>query len=695
MIGVLRTVTAIMCATIVLICSAVASAEPETITAVILRDLRPSSFVDPKTNQPAGFAIDLTNAVAAEAGLRVQYLVVNNWQEAEDALTSGQADICPVLVVNPQRTALFLFTDFIETSGVRIVIRTKSGTIAGLTDLYGRPVGTLRASQSYRLIKDEQRIKHTFYDSYQQAIMELLAGRIDAFVGPDNILLQLAREAGIENQISMLDPPLAEIKRAIAVTKNKPELHRKLHGPTSAFVTSPAYRALYTKWYGRPAPFWNTTKVVLLLSTLALTTLIGLAIWRYFLLITYNRRISDSERRFRGIFDQTLQMIGLLDTQGRLIEVNQTALDLVGATQDQVQGQLFWETPWWRHDPVQQVRLQRAMAEALEGRLVRMVAEHLSAQGMKHYVDFSIKPLLDENGKVYLLIPEGRDITERIKTEQELHDKAVQLEEEIGERQRAQEELQLLNNTLEQRISEAVTELRQKDDLLIQQNRMAALGELLTNIAHQWRQPLNNIAVYIQTMQYLRRAGELTDEEMDRDIKAVMEILQYMSQTIDDFRSFFVRDRASAREFPLAPTIAKALSLVTPAFTANNIKVVLLKDERQDLRITGYPNEFIQVVMNILYNARDILLEREISNPQIEIMVTQENGTTVTTIRDNGGGIAPQALPHIFEPYFSTKGPDKGTGIGLYMSKNIIEKNMGGSLSAHNWKEGAEFRIEL
>jgi PAS domain S-box-containing protein len=556
-------------------------------------------------------------------------------------------------------------------------------------------VGTLRASQAYQLLKNENRITLTFYDSYQQAIMELLAGRIDAFVGPDNIVLQLTREAGIEDQIKMLEPPLIEIKRAIAVTKTKPELHRQLHGPTSAFVTSPAYQALYTKWYGSPAPFWNTTKVVLLLSILALTTLVGLAIWRYFLLINYNRRLSDSERRFRGIFDQTLQMIGLLDTKGRLIEVNQPALDLVDATQDQVQGQLFWDTPWWRHDPAQQVRLQQAMAEALEGRLARMVAEHLSVQGTKHYVDFSIKPLFDENGKVCLLIPEGRDITERVQAEQELHDKAVQLEEEIGERQRAQEELQRLNSTLEQRISEAVTQLRQKDDLLIQQNRMAALGELLTNIAHQWRQPLNNIAVYIQTMQYLRRAGELTDEEMDRDIKAVMEILQYMSQTIDDFRSFFVRDRTSARELPLAPTIAKALSLITPAFTASNIKVVLLKDERQDLRITGYPNEFIQVVMNILYNARDILLEREVVNPQIEIMVTQENGTTVTTIRDNGGGIDPQALPHIFEPYFSTKGPDKGTGIGLYMSKNIIEKNMGGTLTAQNWKEGAEFRIEL
>lgn len=693
MTGILQTATAFALG--ILLCATAALAQPETITAVILRDLQPASFVDPKTNRPIGFAIDLTNAIAAKAGHNVRYLVVNNWQEAEDALTSGQADICPVLVVNPQRKASFYFTDYTETSGVRIIIRTKTGSIQKLADLYGRPVGTLRASQAYQLLKNEQRITLTFYDSYHQAIMELLAGRIDAFVGPDNIVQQLTREAGFEDQINMLDPPLIEIKRAIAVAKSKPELYRQLQGPTAAFVASPAYKELYTKWYGSPAPFWNTTKVVLLLGVLTLTALISLAIWRYFMLLDYNKRISDSERRFRGIFDQTLQMVGLLDTQGRLIEVNQTALDLVGATLQQVQGQLFWETPWWSHDPDQQVRLQQAMAEAMKGRLAHMMAEHFSAQGRKHYIDFSIKPVFDEHGKVCLLIPEGRDITERMQAEQELHEKAVQLEEEIAQRQRAQEELQLLNTTLEQRISEAVSQLRQKDDLLIQQNRMAALGELLTNIAHQWRQPLNNIAVYIQTMQFLHKAGELTDEEMDRDITAIMEILQYMSQTIDDFRSFFVRDRSSAREFALAPTIDKALTLVTPSLTASNIKVTLLKDQRQDLRITGYPNEFIQVVMNILYNARDIMLERKVTDPYIEIMVAEDNGKTVTTIRDNGGGVEQQALPHIFDPYFTTKGPDKGTGIGLYMSKNIIEKNMGGTLTAHNGKEGAEFRIEL
>lgn len=136
MTGMLRIVAAILATTGILLSMTVA-AGAASITAVILRDLQPTSFVDAKTKQPAGFAVDLTTAIAAEIGLQVHYLMVDNWQEAEDALQSGQADICPVLVVNQERRAKYYFTDYTETSGVRIVIRTKSSNIAGLTDLYG------------------------------------------------------------------------------------------------------------------------------------------------------------------------------------------------------------------------------------------------------------------------------------------------------------------------------------------------------------------------------------------------------------------------------------------------------------------------------------------------------------------------------------------------------------------------------
>lgn len=285
-----------------------------------------------------------------------------------------------------------------------------------------------------------------------------------------------------------------------------------------------------------------------------------------------------------------------------------------------------------------------------------------------------------------------QEIEERKIIEDTLHEQAALLEEEVAERQKTQEELNLLNVRLEERIESAIAELRQKDNLLMHQSRLAAMGELLNSIAHQWRQPLNNIAAYIQNIQYLNRIGELTQEEMDRDIKEVMEILLYMSHTIDDFRAFFSKDR-SKREFVVQEVVEKTLNLSKSALDDKNIKVSLQADP--DVRATGYPNEYAQALLNILYNARDVLLERSVIEPRIEITISRTEERSLVTVQDNGGGIGAAVMPHIFEPYFSTKGPSQGTGIGLYMARTIIEHNMGGRLSAVNTANGAEFRIEL
>ena len=311
---------------------------------------------------------------------------------------------------------------------------------------------------------------------------------------------------------------------------------------------------------------------------------------------------------------------------------------------------------------------------------------HASTPARKDELDLLVDSLND------MQIQISEYLSERRRIEDTLHEQAVQLEDEIAQRQRTQEELNAINNSLEERIDVAVTELRQRDSLLMQQSRLAAMGELLNNIAHQWRQPLNNIAVYIQAIQFLNKAGELNQGEMDRDVSEVMGILTAMSRTIDDFREFFSKDQVK-REFVLQEVVEKTLGLAASVLEDNNIKVSITAEP--DIRATGYPNQYAQTLMNILSNARDVLLERQIQAPLITISIQQENNRSVLTVRDNAGGIPIQILPQIFEPYITTKGPSQGTGIGLYMAKTMIERNMGGILSAHNTDDGAEFRITL
>jgi signal transduction histidine kinase len=292
-----------------------------------------------------------------------------------------------------------------------------------------------------------------------------------------------------------------------------------------------------------------------------------------------------------------------------------------------------------------------------------------------------------------------RKTTEQRRTEEELQLQAAMLEEEVAERQMAQEalgvkqlQLESLNQSLEERITTTLDEIRQKDQMLIEQGRLAAMGEMISNIAHQWRQPLNNVGLIIQNIQLAFDARELTSETMAKEIKSAMDVILFMSHTIDDFRDFFRQDKVKT-SFNVQRIVTKAIDFMAPGLKSREIIIELEADEPGDA--LGYANEYAQVVLNLISNAKDAFQERKVGSPRIDVRVFREGSRSVVTVRDNGGGIDTNILPKIFDPYFTTKDKSQGTGIGLYMSKVIIEQHMGGRLTARNVDGGAEFMIEL
>ena len=234
--------------------------------------------------------------------------------------------------------------------------------------------------------------------------------------------------------------------------------------------------------------------------------------------------------------------------------------------------------------------------------------------------------------------------------------------------------------------------LREKERMLIQQSRQAAMGEMIGNIAHQWRQPLNNLGLIVQQLQLFSEYGNFSKDCLDSSVGKSMAIIQHMSRTIDDFRNFFKPDKEKV-EFEALEEINKTISLIEGGLKAHGIKVKVAATDYPVIH--GYPNEYSQVLLNILINARDAFVSRTIEGPKVTINLSSENGKTVVTITDNAGGIPDDIIHKIFDPYFTTKGPDKGTGVGLFLSKTIIEKNMNGTLAVRNTGDGAEFRIEL
>lgn len=253
-------------------------------------------------------------------------------------------------------------------------------------------------------------------------------------------------------------------------------------------------------------------------------------------------------------------------------------------------------------------------------------------------------------------------------------------------------ELEELNFALEERVREGVEDNRKKDSIMIHNSKLAQLGEMMGLIAHQWRQPLSAISATATGMQIKFELDSWTPEYVESSLHNIEEYVLHLSDTINDFTNFFKPtkriEKVEARDI-----IKKALFIMSPLLTKEN--VLVLKKYGSENKIETYPNEVTQVVLNLIKNSVNALTKREINNPEIVITEYEKNGKNIIEVSDNAGGIDEKIQAKIFEPYFSTKNAENSMGLGLYMSKFIIEESCGGSLEVNNIEDGAKFTITL
>ena len=264
----------------------------------------------------------------------------------------------------------------------------------------------------------------------------------------------------------------------------------------------------------------------------------------------------------------------------------------------------------------------------------------------------------------------------------------LELEKKVDEKTK---ELRELNEKLEALVKEKVEEIVQKDRLLAVQSKQAIMGEMITMIAHQWRQPLNTLTLQISNLQLRRMTGELVDiEEYDRTLEQISKTITYLSETIDDFQTFFHPDRKLTRA-NLKELVEKAVNFIRPRLKGKGIDIEM--DIDQNIELNVYVNELIQVLLNILNNAIDALLECDREEKKISIYAQIDTDVKIF-IRDTACGIDEDIIERLFEPYFSTKGKN-GTGLGLYMSQMIIQKQFGGDIRVETSEFGSVFVIEF
>jgi len=248
------------------------------------------------------------------------------------------------------------------------------------------------------------------------------------------------------------------------------------------------------------------------------------------------------------------------------------------------------------------------------------------------------------------------------------------------------------NKNLEDMVSIALKKERQNDQILMEQSKLASMGEMIEQIAHQWRQPLNNIGLINQDFYFKKELHTLEEEDYKKLHTLIDTNISYMSDTIDDFRNYYMKNQEK-ENYDLYDAINTILHIVEATFKHYKISITL--NIKKDVYVYNIRNELFQVFLNILNNAKDVLISQNITEKKITVRLKFNDKFASVEIEDNGGGIPQEIISKIFNPYFTTKSKEHGTGIGLYMSKEIVENSMSGKLEVRNTKDGCCFSIEL
>ncbi|UCN00572.1 PAS domain S-box protein [Sulfurimonas sp. SWIR-19] len=323
----------------------------------------------------------------------------------------------------------------------------------------------------------------------------------------------------------------------------------------------------------------------------------------------------------------------------------------------------------------------------------KATVKNRAKDGTTFYVNTTVIPILDKDNNIEEFVAIRYDVTKEVFYKKSLEQKEKELQE-LNENleKRVQEktqELKELNETLELRVQEEIAKNEQKQKVMFWQSRLASLGEMLANIAHQWRQPLTELSL---TLFSLKKAALNNEEEEVQNLYDESKaIIQNMSITIDDFTNFF-KPTKQKHYFKIADSINESLNILEKIIIKEMISV---HTEFEDVEILGISNELTQVIINLIQNSKDAFLQSSVLIKEIYIRVKKEKDFALIEFSDNAGGIKEKEIYKIFEPYFTTKHSSSGTGLGLFMSRMICEQGLNGSIDVKSKNGSTTFSIKI
>ncbi|KLE10913.1 sensor histidine kinase [Aliarcobacter butzleri L355] len=392
--------------------------------------------------------------------------------------------------------------------------------------------------------------------------------------------------------------------------------------------------------------------------------------------IYWNLKLKESEAKFRTLFDIAPVFLNSFDKNGKIILWNKECEKAFGWTFDEIKNKkdslsLFYDDPKVCEDVMKSFENIRDSFEEWHPK---------TKNGETLIVKWANIKL--PNGEIINI---GLDITQQRNYEISIREKALELKV-------AKSQLENLNSSLEKRIEDEIKKNTKQQHMIMQQNKLAQMGEMIENIAHQWRQPLAQINSSIILIDAILEKRNFKDTLVENKLTEIESLTSYMSKTISDFKNFFNPNKKKTI-FNVEEAIQKANDVLKGLINSHHIQMEI--NIEKDLKINSYLGELQQVILIIINNAIDALIHMNIHFPEILINAYTDNESLVIHIEDNALGINSDLLDKIFEPYFTTKHKAQGTGLGLYIAKMIVENSLLGFLSVENKQNGACFRIKI
>lgn len=397
--------------------------------------------------------------------------------------------------------------------------------------------------------------------------------------------------------------------------------------------------------------------------------------------------IEKKLKQYQNAIDNS-NIVSKTDINGNITFVNDEFCKICGYSKDELIGK---NHNIIRHPDVSKDKFEELWKTILSKKIHKSIVKNLAKDGSSFFWSTTIAPILDDDGNIEEFVAIRQDVTNLVELNEQLSaakDELKKLNDSLTDKVKEQTKCLLeLNKNLEKRVAEEVNKNEEKTRVLFQQSRLAAMGEMIGNIAHQWRQPLNEIGIDAFKMKQSINNPELLSNAYNH-LKLV---IKAMSKTIDDFRDFFNINREK-EFFAVSESIYDSKNLIKGQIEKELIYLKI--DIINDFEIFGFKSELTQVVLNLISNAKDALKNSSQSNKTIYIKIYEKDQNGYILVMDNGGGIENDVIDRIFEPYFTTKHPNQGTGLGLYMSKMIIE-HMNGQIKVSNLGNNAVFEIKI